>query len=53
LEIQCGILSELLKTNDNHVSLLKKLWDDMPVDKGKPKTIMGYILKDLNRSYTV
>jgi hypothetical protein len=53
LEIQCGILSELLKTNDNHVPLLKKLWDDMPIEKGKPKTIMGYILKDLNRSYIV
>ena len=25
----------------------------MPVDKGQPKTIMGYILKDLNRSYIV
>jgi hypothetical protein len=53
LEIQCGILSELLKTNDNHVPLLKKLWNDMPVDKGQPKTIMGYILKDLNKSYIV
>ena len=53
LEIQCGILSELLKTNDNHVPLFKKLWNDMPIDKGRPKTIMGFILKDLNRSYIV
>ena len=53
LEIQCCILSELLKTNDNHVPLLKKLWSDMPIDKGRPKTIMGFILKDLNRNYIV
>ena len=53
LEIQCCILSELLKTNDNHVPLFKKLWNDMPIDKGRPKTIMGFILKDLNRSYIV
>tara|TARA_Y100001963_G_C6791721_1_gene455832 strand:- start:1095 stop:1433 length:339 start_codon:yes stop_codon:yes gene_type:complete len=53
LEIQCGILSELLKTNKDHVTLLKKLWNDMPIARGKPKTIMGYVLKDLNRSYIV
>ncbi len=53
LEIQCCILSELLKTNDNHVPLFKKLWNDMPIDKGRPKTIMGFILKDLNKSYIV
>ena len=39
LEIQCCILSELLKTNDNHVPLFKKLWNDMPIEKGRPKTI--------------
>ena len=53
LEIQCGILSKLFQNCLNHQVLIKTLWNDMLIDKGKPKTIMGYILKDLNKSYIV